>query len=263
MQFVVGALLLIAAWTFAPYVLDRVETGDRLVEAAEPRRDQASALPAQVTPTKTANQRPSQPPATVAPARPPAPPQQPEISEARVVSPPAPDVLSGDANADLVLLLQRELRRVGCYRRRLGSSWSATRPAVVAFLSRINASLPTTQPDRILLPMLRAQMGQVCDARCPIGQSMQAGRCVPDVETTQNADARAASDVPLQMRFPAVAAPSDQFNPPVQPGADALVVDIPDPDLLAPPDPTPRRASRPRTNKNTDWIRQALGDSSF
>jgi hypothetical protein len=81
----------------------------------------------------------------------------------------------------LALALQRELRRVGCYDGELHGVWApATRRAMLAFLERANAMLPTEQPDQILLALLRGHEAKACGVACPAGQGLAAdGRCLP------------------------------------------------------------------------------------
>ena len=82
---------------------------------------------------------------------------------------------------ELATALQKELRRVGCYAGETNGEWTAaTRQAMTAFLQRLNASLPTNEPDFILLTLVQGQTGAACTAGCPSGQAMvDNGRCVP------------------------------------------------------------------------------------
>ena len=78
--------------------------------------------------------------------------------------------------------LQKELRRVGCYDGELNGAWTAsTRQAMKAFTNRVNATLPTDEPDSILLTLVQAYQDKVCGKPCPAGQGLtDAGRCVPN-----------------------------------------------------------------------------------
>src|SRR5207249_6454440 len=59
--------------------------------------------------------------------------------------------------------LQRELQRVGCYSGDIDGMWTpATRSAMKAFTDRVNAALPSDQPDRILLSLVQGHQGNVC-----------------------------------------------------------------------------------------------------
>jgi len=77
--------------------------------------------------------------------------------------------------------LQKELKRVGCYEGELNGAWTpSTRQAMKAFTDRVNATLPTDEPDSILLTLVQAYQDKVCGKPCPAGQGLSdAGRCVP------------------------------------------------------------------------------------
>jgi hypothetical protein len=120
----------------------------------------------------------------------PAPAQAPIASDAQtgwqttVVSAatPAPTQLSPrdpDARYKLVLDIQQQLRRVGCYWGRIDGSWGyATKDAMKEFTDRVNATLPLDQPDYVQLTLIQSHSDKVCGA-CPAGQSPSAsGRCV-------------------------------------------------------------------------------------
>ncbi|MGQ0456633.1 MAG: hypothetical protein ACT4OU_06190 [Hyphomicrobium sp.] len=95
----------------------------------------------------------------------------------------------GDAvtRAELARDLQRELIRVGCYGGEINGAWTAsTRRAMAAFNERVNATLPITEPDYILLTLVQGQSGVVCGASCPSGEVAAAdGRCVPHAVVAQ------------------------------------------------------------------------------
>jgi hypothetical protein len=78
--------------------------------------------------------------------------------------------------------LQKELKRVGCYEGELNGSWTPlTRQAMKAFTDRVNATLPTDEPDSILLTLVQAYQDKVCGKPCPAGQGLSdVGRCVPN-----------------------------------------------------------------------------------
>jgi hypothetical protein len=77
--------------------------------------------------------------------------------------------------------LQRELARVGCYEGAPSGVWTpAARKAMKAFVDRINATLPTEEPDYILLTLVRGSPDRVCGASCPQGQRLSDGRCMPN-----------------------------------------------------------------------------------
>ena len=78
--------------------------------------------------------------------------------------------------------LQKELKRVGCYEGELNGAWTpSTRQAMKAFTDRVNATLPTDEPDSILLTLVQAYQDKVCGKPCPAGQGLSdVGRCVPN-----------------------------------------------------------------------------------
>jgi hypothetical protein len=83
------------------------------------------------------------------------------------------------ARYKLILEIQQELRRVGCYWGRMDGSWKyAIKTAMKEFTDRVNATLPLDQPDYVQLALVQSQRDEVCGA-CPAGQSLAAsGRCV-------------------------------------------------------------------------------------
>lgn len=82
---------------------------------------------------------------------------------------------------ELVLALQRELRRVGCYNGRIDGSWGVgSKLAMQAFAQRVNAALPVDNPDYILLALVRSHSALVCGRNCPDGHvRAYDGACVP------------------------------------------------------------------------------------
>lgn len=84
--------------------------------------------------------------------------------------------------------LQRELKRVGCYGGEITGAWSpSTRRAMAAFINRANATLPTDEPDLVLLALVQSHSDMVCGAQCPDGEMLsKAGRCVPHAVVAQS-----------------------------------------------------------------------------
>jgi len=85
----------------------------------------------------------------------------------------------------LIVELQQELRRLGCYYGRIDGSWGAgSKHAMSYFTNRVNAELPVDNPDYVLLTLLKSHNGKTCGP-CPAGQSATAdGRCVAQTATT-------------------------------------------------------------------------------
>lgn len=83
--------------------------------------------------------------------------------------------------------IQTELQRVGCYAGEIDGVWGgASRRALATFLDRVNATLPTDQPDVILLTLIRAQPAGTCGVDCPAGQELNgANQCVPSAILAQ------------------------------------------------------------------------------
>ena len=97
-----------------------------------------------------------------------------------------------DARYKLVLDIQQQLRRVGCYWGRMDGSWGiATKDAMKEFTDRVNAALPLDEPDYVQLTLVQSHGEKTCGA-CPAGQSLSAsGRCVGLPITAQAKQANA------------------------------------------------------------------------
>ena len=87
---------------------------------------------------------------------------------------------SPESRYRLVVDIQQQLKRVGCYWGRADGSWGpGTKDAMQSFMTRVNAALPYDSPDYVLLTLLKSQSGEVCGA-CPADQVLlPGGRCVP------------------------------------------------------------------------------------
>jgi hypothetical protein len=125
--------------------------------------------------------------------------------------------------------LQKELKRVGCYEGELNGAWTpSTRQAMKAFTDRVNATLPTDEPDSILLTLVQAYQDKVCGKPCPAGQGLSdIGRCVPTAIL-----ARAA-----KKGAPAVAAapPAEKPTPAITSWSTTTTAAAPTPPTAAPP----------------------------
>lgn len=76
--------------------------------------------------------------------------------------------------------IQTELRRVGCYKGEVDGDWGqASQRAMKDFNERVNATLPTAQPDYILLTLLQGHAAQACGVACPMGEIESNGSCRP------------------------------------------------------------------------------------
>ena len=78
--------------------------------------------------------------------------------------------------------LQLQLRRVGCYRGRIDGIWgNGSRRAMRSFNRRINAGLPVSEPDNILLTLVGGYDNRACGRPCRNNRRPDAtGRCVSD-----------------------------------------------------------------------------------
>lgn len=87
----------------------------------------------------------------------------------------------------LVRDLQTELRRAGCYWGKLDGAWGAgSKNAFQDFMVQVNASLPMTDPEPIMLTLVKAHPGTVCGRTCEDGYTKSAnGRCLPYAITAQ------------------------------------------------------------------------------
>ncbi|MFM2421596.1 MAG: hypothetical protein RL291_126 [Pseudomonadota bacterium] len=94
----------------------------------------------------------------------------------------------GDGRVGLARDIQSELKRVGCFDGDATGEWTpATQRAMKTFIDRVNAKLPVSEPDYILLTLLQGQQTRVCGANCPTGQSLgNDGRCVPSAILAQS-----------------------------------------------------------------------------
>ena len=109
-------------------------------------------------------------------------PSRPREPAARVPAgePPRPVAPPAD-RVSLARELQRELTRVGCYDGEISGVWSpSSRAAMKRFIDQVNAKLPISQPDDILLRLVQGHRQKACDAPCPADQPRAGdGRCVP------------------------------------------------------------------------------------
>ncbi len=148
----------------------------------------------------------------------------------RTLSPTDPD-----ARYKLVLDIQQQLRRVGCYWDRIDGSWGyATKDAMKEFTNRVNAVLPIDQPDFVQLALVQSQSDRVCNA-CPVGQSLSAsGRCVglPITAQTKQPNAPQLATAPKEV-LPWKAREEPAVQPLFKPVPTTVVSTEPLPDRMA------------------------------
>lgn len=95
---------------------------------------------------------------------------------------PAPTASPMDP-VSLARALQHELRRAGCYHGEINGSWStSTRQAMKAFTDVANARLPISNPDPVLLALIRGDQTLSCTERCL--RDGKADACREDRATT-------------------------------------------------------------------------------
>jgi hypothetical protein len=119
---------------------------------------------------------------------------------------------------ELIVEIQQQLKRAGCYYGRVDGSWGAgSKRAMRAFTDKINATLPVEQPDEMLLGLLRAQSGHTCGSDCPAGLTRSAsGQCM-----AKPAYAQAPAPAPAHEVMPWKTAAAEQA-PAVTSGAQPL-----------------------------------------
>ncbi|MBN8913575.1 MAG: hypothetical protein J0H65_16255 [Rhizobiales bacterium] len=149
---------------------------------------------------------------------------------ASVPQPAAP--LSRDA---LTRDIQRELQRVGCYLGEIDGVWGGgSKRAVLMFMDRVNAALPTRDPDVFMLSLVKAQTSAVCGASCPRGQSLTAsGRCLPSTLMAQADEAGDASVPDADAWTPALAQNTEQSGSRPAPPYGRMSIGGPKPDDVA------------------------------
>jgi hypothetical protein len=110
----------------------------------------------------------------------------------RPVAAPVSGKTEDAARSQLARDIQRELKRVGCYSGDVNGEWTGgSRAAMNQFIERINATLPTDQPDHILKTLVQGHPGNACGKTCPAGQGLSnEGRCQPSAILAQQTTPR-------------------------------------------------------------------------
>lgn len=99
-----------------------------------------------------------------------------------------PTASSPGIQRQLAREIQSELKRVGCYSGRLDGSWGErSRSAMATFMARVNASLPTNEPDVFLLSLIKGQTDAVCRPACGSSEVLSGGRCVAKTIVAESA----------------------------------------------------------------------------
>lgn len=89
-----------------------------------------------------------------------------------LAAPPTPEpVTQSERDRErriLIMALQGELRRVGCYQGGVDGQWkAASKAALFWFLKRVNAKLPVNQPDQAQLNLLKSAANDACADEVP------------------------------------------------------------------------------------------------
>ena len=116
---------------------------------------------------------------------------------------------SPEQDAKIVLQLQQQLRRVGCFRGKLHGHWDAgTRRAMARFNDRVNAHMALDAPNPILLTLVEKYDNRACGTPCNPGASPNAsGQCVA-TQTVAAALPLPALPVPATLAAPLMTTPA-------------------------------------------------------
>jgi len=149
--------------------------------------------------------------------------------------------------------LQKELKRVGCYDGELNGVWTRpTRQAMQTFIDRVNARLPTDEPDSILLALVQAYHDKACGGHCPAGQGLtDKGNCLPNALLARASGAKStpiAATSPVGKPTPAITgwtttAVVGTVNPPTEAAPTGGRAALAGPAVLAAATQTPKVAS--------------------
>jgi hypothetical protein len=151
-------------------------------------------------------------PATVGPSREPVKPPLVQLAQnqAQITDMPSGGQTEADTSVvtsdtdrtELVVKLQRELKRVGCYEGSASGDWDEpTRSAMAGFDARIGARLMLKVPDPKFLTLVAGYGNRACGSRCMIGY-------VPDADGKCTIPAQFANAYPTTPN-PAPEAPAD------------------------------------------------------
>lgn len=93
-----------------------------------------------------------------------------------------------DSRYKLVVDIQQQLKRVGCYWGRANGAWNnSTREAMRQFTTRSNSALPVDNPDYLLLSLLKSHNGRSCGAS---DETVAAAPAAPEVLPWKPAEAQ-------------------------------------------------------------------------
>jgi len=158
--------------------------------------------------------------------------------------------------ASLTRDLQRQLQRVGCYKGGISGIWSpSTRQAMKEFTDRVNATLPVSEPDHILLAMLQGHQEQACGQGCRAGQSLgDNGHCLPSAIVARGS-ARQRPETQALAAHQAPAAAAESVIGPQQPMAGRMSLAGPEVGTVPSPADTQAVGPKPRHAKDASRLR--------
>jgi hypothetical protein len=184
----------------------------------------------------------------------------------------------------LVVDIQQNLKRVGCYWGRANGTWNnSTRDAMREFATRTNAALPVEKPDYLLLSILKSHSGRSCGApdATVAARAPAAPEVLPWKAATQTANAErvtplykpvptsAVTAEPLPGRM-SIGGPKDFPAPttaPLIPGATNQTPGVAtaalDPSTPGVAPSAPAAAPKARTSKKTSHRRASPGTPRY
>lgn len=177
--FVLLAGIGVGLFVYFPAPVDRSTSLAEATRVVEHRAAEAAIPPAvrsgasrvaSFAPTTTLNAHAQSGGATAAPAAPPSAPPAAKVetianwqTSVTADASGALEPTDPDARYKLVVDIQQNLKRVGCYWGRVNGSWtSSTRESMREFTSHANAALPVEKPDYMLLSLLKGYNGKSC-----------------------------------------------------------------------------------------------------
>ena len=156
----------------------------------------------------------------------------------------------------LARLIQSELKRVGCYDGKIDGAWGpGSQYAMTSFVHSVNASLPTTEPDVILLHLVQGHSGTLCAQTCENGSGGTAcprSTVVADVSPAQSTILRSPAPAQVAAVGP-IPAPKPATRPEPLPGRMAVGA------LTSPAEFVPAGVARPEDREVLPWQGERVG----
>lgn len=127
-----------------------------------------------------------------------------------------PIILNGSPmdREQLARMLQRELRRVGCYGGDITGAWGPqSRQAMSRFTDRIRVKLPVDAPDHVLLKLVQDQPRPVCLSADTAPPIRQVAAPAPEVKAPPVAVEPKLIAPPVEAKRPQAKRPADNRRP--------------------------------------------------